>query len=149
MKNLFFYIKLFFQLVIDKMDNDELSFIIDDSGSHKLNKTVIRNIILLHLLFKKEVVIYKNNESTVITNIKSMNTFLATFKGGQCSSGWFDFETHLNLAPVNSYKILYSDYYFTTDEVKVLNESYKGMLIANNDQNIDKTVTTKKIHLLD
>lgn len=148
MKNLFFYIKLFFQLVIDKMDNDELSFIIDDSGSHKLNKTVIRNIILLHLLFKKEVVIYKNNESTVITNIKSMNEFLGTFKNGQCYGGWFDFETHLNLAPVNSYKILYSDYYFSRNEVKVLNESYKGMLIANNDENVDKTVTTKKIHLL-
>lgn len=148
MKNFYFYIKLFFQLVIDKMDNDELSFIIDDSGSHRLNKNVIRNISLLHLLFNKEVVIYKNNNSTVINNIKGLNKFLDTFKNGQCCGGNFDFESHLNLLPVNSYKILYSDFYFGRNEVKLLNENYKGMLIANNDNLVDKTVTKQKIHLL-
>lgn len=141
MKNLLFYVGLFFKLLIDKIDGDELSFIIDDSGSNQVNTKIIKNICSMYLLFNKEIAIYQGKTINIIRDFKSLDSFIDTFKP-RCKS--FNLKYFLDLIPNRAYHIIYSDFYFDNDEIKLINDEYTGMLIGND----TNSSINKKIHKL-
>lgn len=127
MKNLFYYLGLFYNL-LTKKENDEMILIIDDSPSNLINKDVIRNICRLGLFFNMDITIYQGKLVFVLCDRKEVQDYLDNFK---YSGKPFNMDRITDLLSSNSYKIIYSDFHLNEKDDQSISKLQNISFIAN------------------
>lgn len=127
MKNLFYYLGLFYNLLIKK-ENDEMIIIIDDSPSNLINKDVIKNICRLGLFFNMDITIYQGKLVFVLYDRKEVQDYLDNFK---YSGKPFNMDRITDLLPSNAYKIIYSDFHLNEKDDQSISKMENISFIAN------------------
>jgi hypothetical protein len=128
MRNLYNFLVLSYKLLININNTDELCIILDDSASSVINTSILRKLCMIGIFFKITVVIYKHNQRLEFNQMVEVDDYLSNFTH---SYKPFNITKFLNTIPLNSYKVIYSDFYINETEEQLIHSFNNISLISN------------------
>ncbi len=145
MKNFFYYLTLFYNLLIKDKNQSEMSVIVDDSGSHEVNTKIIRNICRLGIFFNLDICVYQGKQIFTFNTVAELDSYIKNFSPW---CGDFNLNKILAKVPGKSFKVLYSDFHLDNSEVEQVSKIKKISLVANDRNSLDDRNLKHKIYKL-